>query len=859
MSVKQLEAVAHFILALCERAKSDGPESIDDDAIVEVLTDFSYEAITPEARHGWKDAIVAIANLSKLFNSTATYHPPSNVSTATASTVVTTTAPTAITSTTTPTSNVSTATASTAVASTTTTATTAPTLIPPKNTPEKKHSRKRKEIAVSKEISENLETWKHSPEKLFHQDSIPLQGSLCDYINKVSNSDILNTLRLRFAKRMLFQKRSLWTRKATNRFFQHLKDRGAAIEKKRFNTWIYEGDTYDLFVQTWGNGSLLATDLAATQAAKFPHKKDESRNSRLATEASRGIKNLADKYNDTGAALWSYFSQIPFTDNFVPEDTTSLKRNRKRRPSQTLPHQDRRLFRIDATPAEFAQQPELVSYPVTTQLGHVAEREAASTDGITTRDARGWKGSRLEVENLQCSSPTAPARHQPVAEPSLRSASSSPDRGFTEDDCQRPLNCGTDMSTYSGHRNDRLVVRPSPRTHQRVFGAQDLSPSSSDSQQRPVEMSEDPMRNARLISGTVRATSPVFSPSHLIDHQLSHGTRDVLQHPHSMPTTTAIQNRIAERPASNPRSGPQHDRQLELSPSQQPKLPSPEPREEAKTNDGGLGSTPSCPQYGNSPPHPPQTVPDPTVIQRYGNSIQEAPSSQQLLESPETGLPHQPSPSPPSNVIMVGRVPAASTSIPQAVPAQQDHSSPRTRLPTPMTAEVTGPSTATRCLSAPPSSLQAAPIQQQQQFTHSSFNRTSLDDPREPLDHRADNGPDSHDLTPLLPSNARTSSAPSLAQSPKHSVLEIDTSTQGPQPLVGGPLPDELGMLEFLSGNTGAIQTDDSLDVLDGLEPDDYLEMAFPNHDADTQEGSVSLCILGCLSPSEQNSMGFDY
>ncbi|KAH7110215.1 hypothetical protein B0J13DRAFT_578128 [Dactylonectria estremocensis] len=243
----------------------------------------------------------------------------------------------------------------------------------------------------------------------------------------------------------------------------------------------------------------------------------------------------------------------------------------------------------------------------------------------------------------------------------------------------------------------------------------------------PVEMSEDPMRNARLISGTVRATSQVFSPSHLIDHQLSHDTRDVLQHPHSMPTTTAIQNRIAERPASNPRSGsqshfstqepsasPQHDRQLELSPSQQPKLPSPEPREEAKTNDGGLGSvqqpltqdlspfqphslepisgaieTPCCPQYGNSPPHPPQTVPDPTVIQRYGTSIQEAPSSQQLLESPKTGLPHQPSPSPPSNVIMVGRVPAASTSIPQAVPAQQDHSSPRTRLPTPMTAENT--------------------------------------------------------------------------------------------------------------------------------------------------------------------------
>ncbi|KAH6985588.1 hypothetical protein EDB80DRAFT_231878 [Ilyonectria destructans] len=649
MFVEQLEAVAHCILAQCKRAKSDGPESIDDDTILKVLNDFSYEAITisPEPRHritqslspGWKDAIVAIVNLFKLFNLTATC-PTTTASTTTPTTTPAATAPTATTSTITPASNVSTATAPTAVAPTTTTATTAPTLIPPNNTPEKKHSGKRKKLAVSKEISENVETWKHSPEKLFDQDSILLQGLLCDYIKKVSNSDILNTLRLRFAKRRLFQQRKLWTRKATDCFLQHLKDRGVAIDKDTFGRWIREGNTYELFVQTWGNGSLLATDLTAYQAEIFP-RGSESRKSRLDTEASRGLKNLADKYNDTGTALWSYISKIPFTDNFVPECTTSLTTARKRRSSQTLTHQDRRPFRIDKTPTEFAQQPELVSSPVTTQIGDVAEREAAPTDGFTTRDAGGGEGSRLEVENLQWSSPTAPAQYQPVAEPSPRSASSSLDRAFTEDDCQRPLNRGTDRSAYSGHRNDRIDERQSPRTR--------------DVPQHPQ------------VPGDVSSHSPTT---------------------HSVPATTAIQSRIAEPPASNPRSGsqshvyiqepsasPQHDRQSEPSPTHQPKLPSPEPREEAKTNDGGLGSAQqpstqnlslvqphslepisgaterSCyPQYGNSPPHPLQTVPDPTVIQRYGTSIQEAPSSQQLLESSETGLPHQPAPSSPPNV-----------------------------------------------------------------------------------------------------------------------------------------------------------------------------------------------------------------
>ncbi|KAH7137575.1 hypothetical protein EDB81DRAFT_858189 [Dactylonectria macrodidyma] len=329
-----------------------------------------------------------------------------------------------------------------------------------------------------------------------------------------------------------------------------------------------------------------------------------------------------------------------------------------------LTHQDRRPFRIDRTPAEFSQQPQLVSSPVT-QIGDDAEREAAHTDGLTTRGARGWDGSRLGVENLQRPSPTSPTQYQPVAEPPRRSASSSLNRG-TEDDCQRPLNCDTDRSAYSDHRNDHIDVRQSPRTHQRVFGVQGdghsrhLSPSPSHSQRLPVEMSEDPMRNTSLISGTDVATSQVFSPSHL--SQLSHGTRDVPQHPHvpghvsshsptthsptthSVPTTTAIGSRIAEPPASNPRSGsqshvpnqepsasPQHDRQLELRPTHQPKLPSPEPREEAKANGGGLGSArqPSTQDLSPvqprglpisgaiPPPPPPQTAPDPTVIQRH--------------------------------------------------------------------------------------------------------------------------------------------------------------------------------------------------------------------------------------------------
>ncbi|KPM34149.1 hypothetical protein AK830_g12422 [Neonectria ditissima] len=672
MFIEQLEAVAHCILAQCERARCDSPESIDDDTILKVLNDFSCETITitPEPRHGnhecptsgWKATIGAVIELFNLFNLAAT--------------CPTTTAPTTTTSTTTPTSNVSTATASTVVAPTTTTptattpATTTPVTTPVATVDKKTRSRKTKDIVVSKVISQNLTAWRDSPRKLFDQDLILLEDFLCDYIKNVSDSDIPSTLRLRFSKRMLARQRQAWSRNGIASFLQHLEDRGLIVDRGTFGRWILEGKTYELFVQTWGPGSLLTTDLTASQAEKFPHRDNESRMSRLAGEECRGIKELAATYNTTGTALWEYFSQISFADNFVSDDTTSLMTARKRRSSQTLTHRNCRPFRIDKTVAEFALQPELVSSPVTTRIGDVAEREAARTDEFVTRSAGGRKGSRSEVENSQRSSPTAPAHFQSVAEPSPRSASSTIDRGFTEDGFQRPLNCGTDRSAYSDHRNDRIDVQ-SPNTHQRVFGVQGdghsrhLSPSPSHSQQLPVEMSEDSLRNASLISGTDVATSQVLSLSH--DHQLSHGTRDVPQHPqvsgdvsshspttHAVPTTAAIQSRIAERPTSNPRpesgshdsvqepsASPQYDRRLEL--THQPKLPSLEPREEAKTNDDCLGSAQqpstqdlspvqphglepifaatetSChPQHGNPPPHSPQTVPDPTVIQRHG-------------------------------------------------------------------------------------------------------------------------------------------------------------------------------------------------------------------------------------------------
>ncbi|KAH7115638.1 hypothetical protein EDB81DRAFT_820220 [Dactylonectria macrodidyma] len=347
MFVEQLEAVAHCILAQCKRARSDGPESIDDDTILKVLNDSSYEAITisPEPRHGitqslspgWKDTIGAIVNLFKLFNLTATC-PTTTAPTTAPTTTRAATAPAATTSTTAPASNVSTVTASTAVAPTTTTPTTttatiAPTVLPPK--PKKTHSRKTKEIAVSEVISENLETWRSSPEKLFGQDFISLEGFLCDYIKKVANSDILNTLRLRFAKLMLSLQRKLWAHDAIGDFFQHLKNRGLVIDEHTIGRWILEGNTYELFVQRWGYGSLLTTDLTASKAEKFPHRDNDRRKSQLAAEESRGIKELAAKYEATGIALWEYFRQISFIDNFVSDDTTSLMTARKRRSSQT--------------------------------------------------------------------------------------------------------------------------------------------------------------------------------------------------------------------------------------------------------------------------------------------------------------------------------------------------------------------------------------------------------------------------------------------------------------------------------------------------------------------------------------------
>ncbi|KAM5361107.1 hypothetical protein ACJZ2D_013318 [Fusarium nematophilum] len=79
----------------------------------------------------------------------------------------------------------------------------------------------------------------------------------------------------------------------------------------------------------------------------------------------------------------------------------------------------------------------------------------------------------------------------------------------------------------------------------------------------------------------------------------------------------------------------------------------------------------------------PSPTPEPRQVQEVSNS-------QQPLQGSEAGLPHQPASSPPPNITIMEGVLATSTSIPPAVPVQQDQSSPRTRPPVPMAAEVTG-------------------------------------------------------------------------------------------------------------------------------------------------------------------------
>ncbi|KAH7111587.1 hypothetical protein EDB81DRAFT_829566 [Dactylonectria macrodidyma] len=274
------------------------------------------------------------------------------------------------------------------------------------------------------------------------------------------------------------------------------------------------------------------------------------------------------------------------------------------------------------------------------------------------------------------------------------------------------------------------------------------------------------------------------------------------------------------------------------------------------------------------------------------HGTQEASSSQKILQSSEAGLPHQPAPSSRPNVMMERHI-AASTCIPQAVPARQDQSSPRTRLPVPMAAEATGLSTGAstnsgpfcesgpgmvgswnrntphgvlsgqrylqecqagrprspalnKRLSAPPSSSSA---QEQVARTHPpcSPRLPGAQSPAAESDNRVDIGEN----------KARTSSAPSLAQTLRPSVPEIDTSTQGPRPLVGDPLPDGLDMSIFLQGDTEALQRGDYLAFLGTPTHDDILEMAFPNHDE--QEGALSLDSMGFPSLDELGSMGFDY
>ncbi|KAH6952370.1 hypothetical protein BKA56DRAFT_682145 [Ilyonectria sp. MPI-CAGE-AT-0026] len=387
MFVEQLESIADCVLAQCKRARSDGFQSIDDEMILKVLDDFTTRceaianAIAPETRHDitrslsprWKNILDALFDLLK----------PHLATTAPTTAIPTTTVPITTTPTTTsPTANAPTAKTSTATASTAA----APTVNPPhriprKSTKSKKGKKGKKEdlITINPLILSNLETWTNSPWEFFDQDPISPRKGLCAYVVELDKSNALYPARLRYAKRQLWLYKKAWLHTSTEEFIKLLERHGLFLDANTFSRWIRQGKTYDLFVEHWGDGALLATDITITDAEQFPLTDDEPRKAELIKQELRGISNHEATCKAAGTALSKYLSNIPFLDNFVLDSAITQQTTRKRRPSQNLTHQDHPPFRIDGTLAEFAPQPEHVSSPVATEIGDIAETTLVTT------------------------------------------------------------------------------------------------------------------------------------------------------------------------------------------------------------------------------------------------------------------------------------------------------------------------------------------------------------------------------------------------------------------------------------------------------------------------------------------------
>jgi len=236
-----------------------------------------FEAITnaikPETRHNitqslyprWKN-IISPPKTTLLTATPSTNPPPTTTPSTTASTA------TALSTITPPTTTL----AATAPSTTTCTARTALTATPSDHasTPRKKRRKLRKckadlPIVIKPLVLKNLSTWASSPQEFFDQKSIEAKKEcLWTYILTLSGLDVLNSIRLRYVKWKLYTHWIKWKGDSgkAKTFLQLLEDRGIILDLTDFKTWMLEGFTYDVFVQKWKEGSLIGTDLTATES-----------------------------------------------------------------------------------------------------------------------------------------------------------------------------------------------------------------------------------------------------------------------------------------------------------------------------------------------------------------------------------------------------------------------------------------------------------------------------------------------------------------------------------------------------------------------------------------------------------------
>ncbi|RMJ01556.1 hypothetical protein CDV36_015698, partial [Fusarium kuroshium] len=497
----------------------------------------------------------------------------------------------------------------------------------------------------------------------FDQKSIEAKKEcLWTYILTLSGLDVLNSIRLRYVKWKLYTHWIKWKGDSgkAKAFLQLLEDRGIILDLTDFKTWMLEGFTYDVFVQEWKEGSLIGTDLTATEARDFPRKGYDAE---LGKHRKRGIKKVSEDCEHTGVAFSLFLDKIPLLDNFIPNSSTTQHTNLKRKPSQTLTRPNRLTFCTDKTLVGYPLQTEHASSPVITEIRNVVERGEA------------------DVGNPQQLSPS----------PTVYSEGTAMSTNDTEPGTTSHLQA-RDLSSQRRYQSVPLPTMPNHAT-----GVPRLNPV--------LASFPRPALNNRISPPTIQIqpNSPVIQ-SH-IPESSSLGCR----------AGSWDELRI-QTPSPSP--GLQPNQQSEATTAHQPVLSSPGPRGQANatTDDIDPNSMPDSsmqglpliqshhygpshgaaethhPHQNCSPPQPPtpQMAPGSTVIQgqvaRASSSGAQPASNQVMAQEPPS--------SPPScqrSKACIPSHPAPPTSPDiNSAPAEQGQLRPGTTPPIPMAAATTG-------------------------------------------------------------------------------------------------------------------------------------------------------------------------